>query len=293
MNELQIALSDLQNIEGVIKVSSLQIAERFGRRIGDVNDTIERLECSEEFNVRNYSHIFYKDSMNRDQKCYEMTKDGMALLVMGFTGAKASAWKEAYINAFNEMADELVTLRIDSERKKKTVYLFPEVIGTQEEQIFDLRCQEVARVLCETGDVFFGPKCAGSKLLLARFPHYDIPKIMKKLGFFVGGSEPVFGTSTPVWVMSRDKNLRTYDKSESPYKEDIKAIIASGKCRYIREDIILFEALLSLMFPVNKPDLSVALTEMGYHFLSREPIEGSRFDVWISTPMDEVTPMLG
>ena len=36
-----------------------------------------------------------------------MTKDGFMFLVMGFKGAKAERIKEAYINAFNAMADEL------------------------------------------------------------------------------------------------------------------------------------------------------------------------------------------
>lgn len=38
---------------------------------------------------------------------YEMTRDGFVFLVMGFTGAKAAAIKEAYIAAFNWMADQL------------------------------------------------------------------------------------------------------------------------------------------------------------------------------------------
>ncbi|TNH89341.1 hypothetical protein CF138_04665 [Aeromonas hydrophila] len=36
-----------------------------------------------------------------------MTKDGFIFVVMGFTGAKAAATKEAYINAFNWMAEQL------------------------------------------------------------------------------------------------------------------------------------------------------------------------------------------
>lgn len=37
-----------------------------------------------------------------------MTKDGFIFLVMGFTGHKAAAIKEAYINAFNIMAEQLI-----------------------------------------------------------------------------------------------------------------------------------------------------------------------------------------
>lgn len=36
-----------------------------------------------------------------------MTKDGFIFLVMGFTGKKAAQFKEAYINAFNQMEKEL------------------------------------------------------------------------------------------------------------------------------------------------------------------------------------------
>jgi phage regulator Rha-like protein len=34
---------------------------------------------------------------------YRITRDGFTFLCMGFTGAEAAKWKEAYINAFNEM----------------------------------------------------------------------------------------------------------------------------------------------------------------------------------------------
>ncbi|ELM3717521.1 Rha family transcriptional regulator [Aeromonas hydrophila] len=40
-----------------------------------------------------------------------MTKDGFIFVVMGFTGAKAAATKEAYINAFNWMAEQLAAQR--------------------------------------------------------------------------------------------------------------------------------------------------------------------------------------
>jgi len=40
-----------------------------------------------------------------------MTKDGFAFLAMGFTGKKAAAFKEAYINAFNQMAEFIKSLQ--------------------------------------------------------------------------------------------------------------------------------------------------------------------------------------
>ncbi|EGD1134269.1 Rha family transcriptional regulator, partial [Escherichia coli] len=35
--------------------------------------------------------------------CYQITRDGFAFLAMGFTGKRAAQFKEAYINAFNQM----------------------------------------------------------------------------------------------------------------------------------------------------------------------------------------------
>ncbi len=39
-----------------------------------------------------------------------MTKDGFVFLVMGFTGKKAAAFKEAYIAEFNRMEAELCSI---------------------------------------------------------------------------------------------------------------------------------------------------------------------------------------
>ena len=40
-----------------------------------------------------------------------MTKDGFIFLVMDFTGKAAAQIKEAYINAFNWMAEQLIKMQ--------------------------------------------------------------------------------------------------------------------------------------------------------------------------------------
>ena len=55
----------------------------------------------------NFVPIFEADSYGREQPVYLMTRDGFALLVMGYTGEKAMAFKKAYIAAFNEMERRL------------------------------------------------------------------------------------------------------------------------------------------------------------------------------------------
>ncbi|MCX8507090.1 MAG: Rha family transcriptional regulator, partial [Alphaproteobacteria bacterium] len=49
----------------------------------------------------------YTDARGRQLPEYIMTRDGFALLAMGFTGAKAMMWKIAYIEAFNDMEARL------------------------------------------------------------------------------------------------------------------------------------------------------------------------------------------
>lgn len=43
----------------------------------------------------------------RKLPCYQITRDGFAFLAMGFTGKRAAQFKEAYINAFNQMEKQL------------------------------------------------------------------------------------------------------------------------------------------------------------------------------------------
>lgn len=83
--------------------SSRLVAEYFHKRHDTVIRAIENLNCSEEFNRHNFAEITYTDSRGRKQPEYLMTKDGFTILAMGFTGAKAMQFKEAYINAFNKM----------------------------------------------------------------------------------------------------------------------------------------------------------------------------------------------
>ncbi len=98
-------------IDGQIKTNSLKVAEHFGKRHDTVLRAIQNIECSDDFRLRNFAEASYEvDQPNGGKASYimiEMTRDGFTFLAMGFTGAKAAQWKEAYINAFNQMADEL------------------------------------------------------------------------------------------------------------------------------------------------------------------------------------------
>lgn len=104
--------SDLvfQSQTNQLVTNSFIVSKCFGKLHKNVIQKIESLECSSKFASANFSahtENIRAGAVNRDLKCYQMTKDGFMFLVMGFTGKKAAQIKEAYINAFNEMERQL------------------------------------------------------------------------------------------------------------------------------------------------------------------------------------------
>ncbi|WP_051677192.1 Rha family transcriptional regulator [Maridesulfovibrio frigidus] len=94
--------------DGKPVVSSLTIAEHFGKQHKDVLRKIELLDLPDDFGQRNFAPSSYVNAQNKKQPSFNLTRDGFAYLVMGFTGKKASAWKISYLEAFNAMEQELL-----------------------------------------------------------------------------------------------------------------------------------------------------------------------------------------
>lgn len=92
----------------ILKTNSRFVAEVFGRLHKDVLKAVDNLDCSEAFNGRNFAPVEYLDTKGETRRMVEMTFDGFTFLVMGFTGSKAAAFKEAYIAEFNRMRTVLV-----------------------------------------------------------------------------------------------------------------------------------------------------------------------------------------
>ncbi|MBK5075191.1 Rha family transcriptional regulator [Budviciaceae bacterium CWB-B4] len=93
--------------DGKAVTSSQNVASNFVKRHDNVIQKIKSLDCSPEFNALNFKEVDYIDAKGEKRPAYEMTKDGFIFLVMGFTGKKAAAFKEAYIGEFNRMEAEL------------------------------------------------------------------------------------------------------------------------------------------------------------------------------------------
>ena len=90
-----------------ITTTSTDLAKCFGKRHSDVIRRVENLGCSAEFNERNFALVEYEDGKGETRPMYRSTRDGFVFLAMGFTGTKAAQFKEAYINAFNQMEKQL------------------------------------------------------------------------------------------------------------------------------------------------------------------------------------------
>ena len=93
-------------IDGIPRASSLDIAEKFGKRHDDVLRAIKRIlsRLDEDFRLRKIAETLQVNEQNGQKyPAYLLTRDGFSLLVMGFTGSAALAWKVRYIEAFNAM----------------------------------------------------------------------------------------------------------------------------------------------------------------------------------------------
>ncbi len=115
MNELV----HLEHDEAVC--SSLEVAEKFGKRHNNVLRSIGGLLKNEE-TKKMFKKSVYIDNQNKQEyPMYLMNRDGFSLLVMGFTGKKALDWKLKYINAFNQMENYIREKQSQSWIETRTV----------------------------------------------------------------------------------------------------------------------------------------------------------------------------
>lgn len=113
------SLRDLVMVNGgQVVTTSLKVAERFGKRHDNVLRAIDNLDCSAGFRLLNFEEtVMWRENPSGGEpiksRSFDMTKDGFMFLVMGFRGKAAAAWKEAFIHAFNWMAEQLFKRSMD------------------------------------------------------------------------------------------------------------------------------------------------------------------------------------
>jgi Rha family phage regulatory protein len=97
----------------VLVTDSRRVAKHFKKLHKNVLRAYDRLDCDAEFNQLNFEPVEEVDEKGEMRRLVRMTKDGFMLLVMGFTGPKATEVKVAYIRAFNSMSDQLQRVQND------------------------------------------------------------------------------------------------------------------------------------------------------------------------------------
>lgn len=112
MQDITHILADLTAIDGQPMTDSLKVAARFGKDHSKVLRSINTIKADQpEFHQANFGEVFDAftngNGAKQSRKVYRMTKDGFVFLSMGFTGKEASAFKIAYIGAFNAMAEQI------------------------------------------------------------------------------------------------------------------------------------------------------------------------------------------
>lgn len=118
-------LINIKNDEAV--TTSLLVADVFEKQHKNVIRTIESLVDGCEDSglkielAKNFRKSSYLDAQRKRRPMYYITRDGFALLVMGFTGKKALEWKLKYISAFNEMESYINFRKADKQIQKHSM----------------------------------------------------------------------------------------------------------------------------------------------------------------------------
>ena len=94
--------------DGSVYANSRDVAAFFEKRHDHVLRDIDSILTVEPSTAPNFGVSEYKDSTGRWLRSFDLTRDGLTLLAMGFTGHKALKFKIAYIDAFNAMEKVLI-----------------------------------------------------------------------------------------------------------------------------------------------------------------------------------------
>lgn len=109
---VSIIVSDMDVSGEVPTTTSLQVAKRFGKQHSHVLRSIRKIASELPIEQQSifglsFNSVIGNNGATNQQPYYHMTRDGFALLAMGFTGKEALHWKIAYIAAFNRMEQTL------------------------------------------------------------------------------------------------------------------------------------------------------------------------------------------
>lgn len=199
-----------------VVTSSLKVAEVFGKRHDNVMRDIENvIKGLLNFEDTNPTELFYLDSYTNEQNGqqylqYLMNRDGLSLLVMGFTGKKALEWKLKYIEAFNQMEEKLKTPKLSPNPHYRT-----RMIKTA---VKDL--SETADVIAELFGVKKGMATAAAMKMVGNAYGIDTAPLMPLLP---AESTPSYMTPTAI-----AKRLGILNKKGNPDPKEVNRRLAEA-----------------------------------------------------------------
>lgn len=98
-------------------VNSRDVADAFGKEhrnvLRDIDNLLKNIDCPI-LSSGLFRLSMMPDGQGIDRRTFDMTRDGFALLAMGFTGSKALQFKLQFIEAFNTMERALERVRAES-----------------------------------------------------------------------------------------------------------------------------------------------------------------------------------
>lgn len=119
---MQVLWKGVKEIEELVQIrnkeavcTSLEVAEHFRKQhskvVRSIENIIEGLAKNGDTEQMFWKSSYIEEQNNQEYVMYVMNREGFSLLVMGFTGDKAFAWKLKYIKAFKTMEKVLSDLQ--------------------------------------------------------------------------------------------------------------------------------------------------------------------------------------
>lgn len=159
--------------KGNAVTTSLLVAQKFGKEHKNVLASIREMISSAENSAQYYYSSSYKDSSGKSNDMYVMNRDGFSLLVMGFTGKDALAFKISFIEAFNKMEQAL---------KSQLPQSFAEALQLAANQAREIEEQQKQLALQAPKVLFADAVTASSNSVLIA----ELSRILKQNGLNIG-----------------------------------------------------------------------------------------------------------
>ncbi|EAJ6088798.1 phage antirepressor Ant [Campylobacter coli] len=216
--------------ENKVFINSLDLAKVFNKNHKDVLETTKN-QPQNDFTESNFILSTYKDKKGELRPCYNLTRDGFSLLVMGFTGEKAYKWKIEFIKAFNEMEKRLKNL----EQEKMQKLAFHQSLGyksqlKQQKEHYENKIKALKYDLENKKELSFKRKLSKEELLelrkiLAR--DYGILCIKEWEFEFLAEKIALESTKMTTWdaVVKKLKQSLDYWQNYEEYEEKWRKIL--------------------------------------------------------------------